>query len=73
VPKFEITEERDSLGHANVTIGFEAYICNWSSRVNETKDILSDDIQPWCLNTHQKKAIVKIRLPGILILFKTKG
>ena len=60
MPKFEITEERDRLGHANVTIGFEADICNWSSRVNETKDILSDDIQTWCLNTQQKRAKVKI-------------
>lgn len=51
MPKFEITEERNSLRHANVTICFETYVCYWSSRVNETKDILSDDIQSWCLNT----------------------
>ena len=47
--KLEIAEERDGLSHAYVTIGFEAYICYWSSRVNDTEDILSDDIQPRCL------------------------
>ncbi|KAF7803792.1 MADS-box transcription factor 23 [Senna tora] len=47
VSKLEITKEGDSLSHAYVTIGFEAYICYWSSRINETKDILGNDIQPW--------------------------
>lgn len=55
--KLEITEEGDSLRHADVTIGFEAYICYWSSRVYETEDILRDDIQSRCLQTeHQREA-----------------
>lgn len=47
--EFEVAEERDSLGHAHVAIGFEAHISDWSSRVNNTHNVFCDYVQAWCL------------------------
>jgi len=44
VAELEIAKEGDSLSHAYVTKGFEAYICYWSSGINDTKDILGNNI-----------------------------
>ena len=59
MPKFEITKEGDSLSHAYVTVGFEAHICYWFSGINESKDILGNDIQPGSLYVESKRLVVE--------------
>lgn len=43
--KLEIREERNCLSHAHVSINFEADIRDWLSRLYETHNIFSDNVQ----------------------------
>lgn len=54
VAQFEIRQEGDSLSHTDVTVSLEAHICNRTTRVNNSNDVLRDDVQARQLQVTQK-------------------
>ena len=45
VAQFEIRQEGDSLSHTDVTVSLEAHICNRTTWVDDSNDVLRDDVQ----------------------------
>lgn len=54
VAQFEIRQEGDSLSHTDVTVSLEAHICNRATWVNNSNDVLRDDVQARQLQVTQK-------------------
>lgn len=71
MPEFEVLDKSQSLNHADVSVNFEAHICNWSSGIQVTDHVLGDDVQPWCLfvNQTQESSDFVVKLTGFKLQF----